>query len=1248
MNPLHDRLASVRRRMRLTIICRGLCWLGAVLLAVVVADGLVDWQMPAHLPAPVRALILTGGLAAAIIVAQRWLFGPLATRTDDLSLALRIEARHPDLKDSLASTVQFLGAATVSDATSSPTLRQAVVEKTLAQAGRCDFDEVVDTNGVRSAGLCFLLSAVAAAALVILSPGLAAVAFARLAAPYSGLAWPTQTHLNLIDFHSRIARGEPYDITCAVSGIVPDTGTIDLVGAGMGSQTYKITGNRLVARLGRMERSFHFVVRVHDAVLDRSVEVLPPPVLVPLDGRASPQVHLAYPAYSDLRPQQLPAGSGNIDAVAGTVATLRAAADRPLARAWIEYQPEIPNLKKTAPLSCLGTTNPLGVVALYAVSRELWSPLPVQLQGDGRIMEVQFTPCTSGYYLLSFEDTSGLGNRRLFDLHSFADPAPVVSLERPSPSRDSLMVLPDADVPVRVVADDPQYAVRSVVLEYRTHSQDEARPWPLYDHQTAGQAIAAVDRLPLNGGLLAAAPSTSVRLRLPHVAIDRRLSLRGIRHPDGKPLQPGDLVILQAAADDFDDVSLDKAPGRSSQVELHIVRPDDLEQSANKTQAHVQQELTRLRKLQQDALAPVIAAEQRWRHTGRITQRDVDKLIQAQQTQQQVRERIGAKNGEGLRAEVDRVLRTMKDNHLPRSGAQDRMTAVASELARLAHAELPPIEPELATARKDNENTTRPHVPGADEKGPLDQARQHQENVESTLNGLLKLMEPWGSLNEVRGEAQDIRQQQGNLHNQTRSLASKVDPGTPREGLSPEQQTALDQAAEAQRKLQERADSLLAKMGRVGEQRKNSDPANAKAARDAARVGEKEGLSSKMKEAAGDISSNQLNNALKKQQDSLKTLDNMVKQLEEHREQELDQLRKKLNDLQSRLDDLAQQQEELRKKARDAAALKDPKQREKQLRRLARAQEKLRQETQDALRQLTRMRAERAGQALSDAADSMNQAGEQLSRGENPEDAQEETLDRLNEARRRVQQARQDVEDELAREKLARVADQIKLLRDRHKAAIDEMQRLRTEALQNKSWSRDDRNNLIDLADAQKGLGQETKTLAEDKLAAAHVFAHILKGAAQALTDAADRLNSLASGDGKDDDNERAAVKLQQTALRRFDQLLDALKSAGSAPARAAQAKKNGQQGDQQGGNQGNSPGGDADGIPQLAQLKALRNLQAEVNDDTDIFGKKHPDLSRLSDHDLQQLKSLREAQAEVAELLDELMAPAGAGGDKK
>src|SRR5205823_3192466 len=96
---LHERLAALRRRMWFVTSFRGTAVLVSVVLAIVVSEGYADWRW--HLPALVRALALITGLAAAGYLAIYHLLRPLAVKTDNLSLALRIEERHGGLNDAL-------------------------------------------------------------------------------------------------------------------------------------------------------------------------------------------------------------------------------------------------------------------------------------------------------------------------------------------------------------------------------------------------------------------------------------------------------------------------------------------------------------------------------------------------------------------------------------------------------------------------------------------------------------------------------------------------------------------------------------------------------------------------------------------------------------------------------------------------------------------------------------------------------------------------------------------------------------------------------------------------------------------------------------------------------------------------------------------------------------------------------------------------------------------------------------------
>src|SRR5262249_44486782 len=112
----------------------------------------------------------------------------------------------------------------------------------------------------------------------------------------------------------------------------------------------------------RIPRDFQFKVRANDADTGwQTVHVLPPPVLLPLDGRPSPQPRLEFPGYADLPAIDLPDGSGVIECVAGTRVTIRAATDRPVARAWIAFRPGQSMLRVLPALSPLGASPELAV-----------------------------------------------------------------------------------------------------------------------------------------------------------------------------------------------------------------------------------------------------------------------------------------------------------------------------------------------------------------------------------------------------------------------------------------------------------------------------------------------------------------------------------------------------------------------------------------------------------------------------------------------------------------------------------------------------------------------------------------------------------------------------------------------------------------------------------------------------------------------------------------------------------------------
>ena len=151
--------------------------------------------------------------------------------------------------------------------------------------------------------------------------------------------------------------------------------------------------------------------------------------------------------------------------------------------------------------------------------------------------------------------------------------------------------------------------------------------------------------------------------------------------------------------------------------------------------------------------------------------------------------------------------------------------------------------------------------------------------------------------------------------------------------------------------------------------------------------------------------------------------------------------------------------------------------------------------------------------------------------------------------------------------------------------------------------------SLGDLARQPEDLGSETANSGGKELASTPVFARQIQRAAEAMKQAANAIKrcTRTSSNGEPpapaDVTRRGGRRgLQKEALRRIDQLLDALKTETDAL-----AKRNSSGGEGPAG-EGEPPrGGARSGLPPLGQLKLLRAMQTEVNQAIDAFRKKHP-----------------------------------------
>lgn len=961
-NPLPKRLAALRRRLRLVTAVRGACWPTALVLAAALAVGTLDWRLHlrgGEIPTLARATILTSVLAAAGCLGRLLLHKP---RTDDLALALRVETTYPLLGDRLASAVQFLAPRSVD--LSDPALRRAAVERAQRAVGPCDFRNAVKARGAAIAGACAAMAGLVAGTLAMSQPALAQAALARLADPYGSHSWPKQTRLTLTTGLSPVARGTPYEIQAFVSGVVPEEATLECEGAVPVQPAWPIRYGRLQARLERVEQSFRFRVWANDAVTAwRAVEVLPPPTLALHAGHPSPQVRLRPPAYTGRPAADLPDGSGDIDAVAGTAVQVEATADRPLARAWIEVRPANGAIGTGAFLGSLGSAGPAEALAAIAVGHEVWGSVPARLELDGRSLRAEFMPRTSGTYVMHLEDRRGLTSTRFWELRLRPDPASEAQLTL-SGSVNGSDVLPDAVLPLQVSAADREYGLRSVSLEYRCGRDGPPTSLPI-SGRVAGDE-----------GRASTTPSVTLSWPGPR-RFERRgsLAIRRLRRADGSPVCRGDVVYLWAQADDFDDITPHKSAGRSREVQLRVVGQPELDAALDRIESRLGQELLRLSQLQQQALADVGAVERRWQQP--TPSADVlDALGRVEQRQRQVREGAAA-----LPSELTQTLTAARDNNRTAFGSARCLELIAAELERLNRQVLPAIESQLTHARKGGElagELGRASAPALDD---LVRAHRSQEQAADTLERLARVLDPGTVLTEARERVEDLTRRQQQLGDRARRPSGET--------------------ADQQARMAERADELLDTLELIGVGRREIWPETAAALEEAAEGGRAGGLSDHMKGAAADLRAGRPVDAARKQQDALRTLGQMARGLGDRQRAEQIHQDRAWQAAAGKLAALAHSQDELEAAARAATGP-----RREQLGDLARRQQDLRHEADGLRRDLQRLPASRAAQAVADAAESMDKAARHLGDVANAGPAQAEARDRLQDARERLSRGR--------------------------------------------------------------------------------------------------------------------------------------------------------------------------------------------------------------------------------------------------
>ena len=117
--------------------------------------------------------------------------------------------------------------------------------------------------------------------------------------------------------------------------------------------------------------------------------MVPPPRLVSLDGRATPQFRVMPPDYTGLTPADLPDGTTELmlptgPIPAGTTIAMRGATDVRLSVRGSHVLGRSLRVERASPLAALGHLNPIAAIVAGSLAESIGADIPLTLDSSGR------------------------------------------------------------------------------------------------------------------------------------------------------------------------------------------------------------------------------------------------------------------------------------------------------------------------------------------------------------------------------------------------------------------------------------------------------------------------------------------------------------------------------------------------------------------------------------------------------------------------------------------------------------------------------------------------------------------------------------------------------------------------------------------------------------------------------------------------------------------------------------------------
>ncbi|MDB5352040.1 MAG: hypothetical protein JWN86_3287, partial [Planctomycetota bacterium] len=448
---IDHQLGLTRARIKMTDVLTAGVLLVAAVLGVLFLEVVLDHIF--GLPFMLRQIVLILGLSGATVFSALRIVRPLIGRVNGLYAAKAIEETDPAFKNSLINYLELRK----HRSEMSRTIMAAIEAKAVDDLTRVEVDTVV--NQKRFLQTVYVMCGIVVAFCIycLMTPKNPMDSIKR--AFLSDVARPTNTRLDNIKPGddpklNKVVASANVTFSTEVKGARPNK--VALHYSEDGGRNYltrdmtRKTENDYApwtARFDNVQQSIEYYLTAEDAVSRTyHLEVLPEPVVV------SVQHDLDFPAYTRV-PRRPGVEGGNVEAIEGTIVTVRARTNEPADSAWImmiKPDPKTPNRK--------GGTDQEKVN--IGVS-----------ETDAHELVGKFKVTSNGQYMIKFKTTGGQENPNaaIYDIKALKDNPPQAQIVRPD--RPAIKAPSNSKVAIRFKASD-DYGVKEATL--RVHRKSDA------------------------------------------------------------------------------------------------------------------------------------------------------------------------------------------------------------------------------------------------------------------------------------------------------------------------------------------------------------------------------------------------------------------------------------------------------------------------------------------------------------------------------------------------------------------------------------------------------------------------------------------------------------------------------------------------------------------------------------------------------------------------------------------------------